>query len=190
MRFIAHRDNDMSATITKLLILILLMPWAAYAAEPESLGSKADILTYRCNIVSVYNRLHELSFQYGSILINEDEKVIYHASKEAVRAFDDIRGELESILVPGDMNESHQILVRSVNSYTQSARNIERALGIFIGEYQGEEKETLELLDNSEAQAELGNKYLAESLKMHENLFVMDGEVSKSCKKYVASVSY
>lgn len=166
------------------------MPWAAYAAEHPSLGPKADILHYRCEIVSIYSHLQEISFEYGNILINEDELYIFHASKAAARAFDDTRGELVSMHIPRQMDEPHRILIKSVNTYTESARNIEKALGIFIGQYEGNENDTLELIDKSEGQAVLANKYLAESLDMYEKLFVLDGDFSKSCKKYVAAISY
>jgi hypothetical protein len=174
--------------LKKLLLLILILPGVSFAAGEGSLGAKADALQYRCEIVSIYAQLHKISFEYGEILINEDETIIYHASNEAAEAFDEVRSELESMYVPGPMDEPHEILIKSVNTYTESTRNIEKALGIFLGEYAGEAQESLELIDKSEKQVVQANKYLSQSLDMHEKLLALDGEVSKSCKKYVAGI--
>ena len=180
----------MVSTIKRLLLLILVLPGVSFAAGEGSLGAKADALQYRCEIVSVYAQLHQISFEYGEILINEDEAVIYRASNEAAEAFDDVRKELGSMYVPEEMGEPHKILIESVNAYTRSARNIEKALGIFLGEYAGEAQESLELIDKSEKQVVQANKYLSQSLEMHDKLLALDVEVSKSCKKYVAGISY
>jgi len=182
--------SNMLKTFTYLSLLLALTTWAAFAAETVSLGAKADALQYRCEIVSIYTQLHEISFEYGEILINEDEEVIYHASKVAEEAFEEVSKELETMYVPGSMNEPHQMLIKSVNTYTESARNIEKALGIYIGLYEGEESEPLELVDKSEKLVVQANKYLSTSLGMHEELLALDDEVSKSCKKYVAGISY
>jgi|GEM_PF-3313369 len=180
----------MLSTIKKLLLLILILPGVSFAAGEGSLGAKADTVQYRCEIVSIYAQLYKISFEYGEILINEDQAVIYRASSEAAEAFDDVRKELERMYVPGAMDEPHRILIKSVNTYTQSARNIEKAIGIYTGEYLGDAEESLELIDKSEKQVVLGNKYLSQSLDMHDKVLALDGEVSKSCKKYVAGISY
>ena len=178
------------STIKRFLFLILILPGASFAAQDVSLGEKADALHYRCEIVSIYTELHAISFEYGEILINEDEEVIYHASKAAGDAFDEVRKELEDMYVPGSMEEPYQMLIKSVNTYTESARNIEKALGIYLGEYEGEEKELFELIDKSERLVVQANKYLSTSLGMHEELLALDDEVTKSCKKYVAGIAY
>jgi hypothetical protein len=67
---------------------------------------------------------------------------------------------------------------------------VQKALGIFIGEYDGNENDTLEHIDKGEKQVVLGNKYLVQSQDMYKKLFVLDGEASKSCKKYVEAISY
>lgn len=180
----------MISTIKKLLLLILILPVASFAAGDVSLGEKADALQYRCEIVSIYTVLHTISFEYGEILINEDEEVIYQASKAAGDAFDEVRKELEDMYVPGSMYEPYQMLIKSVNTYTESARNIEKALGIYLGLYEGGENEPLELIDKSEKLVIQANSYLSKSLGMHEELLALDGEVSKSCKKYVAGIAY
>jgi len=174
----------------KMLLLIVLLPWAAYASELASLEPQAGIPQYQCEIITQYEYLHEISIYYGNILLNEDEINIFHESKAVVEAFDEVGGYLKAMYVPGHMDEPHQILIKSVNSYTQSARNIQKALGIFIGEYDGNENDTLEHIDKGEKQVVLGNNYLAQSLDMYEKLFVLDGEASKSCKKYVEAISY
>ncbi len=178
----------MVSTIKKLLLLILILPGVSFAAGEGSLGAKADTLQYRCEIVSVYAQLHKISFEYGEILINEDEALIYRASNEAAEAFDEVRSELESMYIPGPMDEPHQMLIKSVNTYTKSARNIEKALGIFLGEYEGEAQESLDLIDKSEKQVVQANKYLSHSLNIHDKQLTLGGEVSKSCKKYVAGI--
>ncbi len=116
--------------------------------------------------------------------------ILLHESKAVVEAFDELMGDLKTMYVPVQVDESHQILIESVNSYTKSVRNIQEALGIFIGEYDGNENDTLELIDKSEKQLVLGNEYLTQSLVMHEKLFVQNGEASKSRKKYVDAVTY
>ena len=173
-----------------VLLLIALLPWAAYASELASLEPQAHISQYKCEIITQYEHLHEISINYGDILLNEDEINIFHASKAVVESFDTVMSELKAMDVPGQMDEPHQILIKSVNSYTQSARNVQKALGIFIGEYDGNENDTLENIDKGEKQVVLGNNYLAQSLDMYEKLFVLDGKVSKSCKKYVEAISY
>jgi hypothetical protein len=174
----------------KLLLLIVLLPWAAYASELASLEPQADIPQYQCEIITQYEYLHEISIYYGNILLNEDEINIFHESKAVVEAFDEVGGYLKAMYVPEQMDEPHQMLIKSVNSYTQSARNIQKALGIFIGEYDGNKNDALELMDKSEKQVVLGNEYLAQSQDMYEKLFVLEGEASKSCKKYVNTISY
>lgn len=178
------------STIKKLFILMLMLPGVSFATNGVSLGDKADALQYRCEIVSIYTQLHTISFKYGEILINEDEAVIFEASKAAEDAFNEVRKELEDIYVPESMKDPHQMLVKSVNTYTESARNIERALGIYLGEYKGEENEPIELVDESEKLVVQANNYLSTSLGMHEELLAFDGDISKSCKKHVAGISY
>ena len=176
------------STIKRLLLLILILPGASFAAGDVSLGEKVDVLHYRCEIVNIYTQLHTISYEFGEILINEDEEVIYHASIAAAGAFDEVKNELEDMYVPGSMEEPHQMLIKSVNIYTESARNIEKALGIYIGLYEGEENEPLELIDKSEKLVVQANEYLSTSLGMHEALLALDGEISNSCKKYVAGL--
>ena len=65
--------------------------------------------------------------------MNEDEIKIFHVSNEVVEAFDQVMSELKAMQVPKHMDESHQIFIKSVNSYKNSARNMQEALGIFIG---------------------------------------------------------
>jgi short-subunit dehydrogenase len=158
----------------KLLFLLALLPWTAYATELASLEPQADIQQYRCEIITQYAYLYKISSDYGNILVNEDEVNIFHASKSAVESFDEVLGELKAMDVPVRMGESHQILIKSVHSYTQSASNMQKAIGIFIGEYDGNEHDSLELIDESEKQVILGNKHLAKSLDMYDNSFVLD----------------
>ena len=156
------------------LLLIALLPWAAYASEIASVVPKTDIMQYPCETITQYENLHKISSDYGNILLIESETNIFHASKAAVEAFDEVMADLKSMYVPEQMGEPHQILIKSVNSYTQSASNMQKALGIFIGEYDGNEIDFLELINKSENQVILGNEYLAQSLAMHETLFVRD----------------
>lgn len=174
--------------LTFLVIIAAQMPFYSNAAENVSLGEKAGALNYKCEIVSVYSRLHTISTQYGEILINQDEAVIYYASTEAIGAFDEIRQELKDMHIPESMKDPHEMLVKSVNTYIESARSIERALGIFIGVFEGTEDETLKLVNQGERQVVLANKYLSQSLDMHDKLLTFEQDDSQSCRKYVAGL--
>jgi len=103
------------------LLLMALLPWAAYASEIASVVPKANIMQYRCKIITQYTNLHEISSDYGNVLLNEDEINIFHSIKAVVESFDTVMSELKAMQVPKQMDESHQILIKSVNSYTQSA---------------------------------------------------------------------
>ena len=167
--------------------MLLILPGASVAAVNESLGEQADTLHYRCEIMSVFTKLHNISLEYGEILINEDETVIYHASKAAGEAFSGVKDELQEMYVPIELRDSHKMLIQSVNTYTESARNIEKSLGIYLGEIPGKEEESLALVDESEKLVVKANKLLSQSLGMHNNILALD-EVDSSCKKYVASL--
>jgi hypothetical protein len=95
----------------KLLFLLALLPWTAYATELASLEPQADIQQYRCKIITQYAYLYKISSDYGNILVNEDEVNIFHASKSAVESFDEVLGELKAMDIPVQMGESHQILI-------------------------------------------------------------------------------
>ena len=69
-----------------------------------------------------------------------------------------------------------------------SPRNIEIAVGIYLGEYDGDEEESLELIDKSEKKVVQANKYLSQSLDMHNDLLALDSDTSKNCKKYIAGI--
>ena len=179
-------SSFVSGVITLFLILSVITP--ANAAEKISLGEKADAMHYRCEIVSVYSRLHRISTEYGEILINENEETIFHASGEAQRAFNGVRKELADMYVPENMKEPHEMLIKSVSTYTQSARSIEKSLGIYIGELEGTDEESLELVEEGEQQVVLANEYLSQSLGMHDKLLSFDEDASKSCRKIVAGI--
>ena len=149
-----------SGVIALFLILSVITP--TYAAGKVSLGEKADAMHYRCEIVSVYSRLHRISTEYGEILINENEETIFHASAEAKRAFNEVRKELTDMHVPEKMKEPHEMLIKSVSTYIVSAGSIERSLGIYIGALEGTDEESLELVNEGERQVVLANKYLSQ----------------------------
>lgn len=171
-----------------LVIIAALAPFYSYATEKVSLGEKAGALNYKCEIVSVYSRLHTISTTYGEILINEDEAVIYYASTEAGLAFNEVQKELRGIYVPEELKDPHEMLVKAVNTYIESARSIEKALGIFIGIFEGTDDETLKLVNEGEKLVVIANKYLSQSLDMHDNLLTFEQDDSKNCRKYVAGL--
>lgn len=175
-----------SGVITLFLILLVITP--TNAAEKISLGEKADAMHYRCEIVSVYSRLHRISNEYGEILINENETVIFHASKEAQRAFGQVRKELQDMYVPENMKDPHEMLIKSVSTYIESAGSIEKSLGIYLGTLEGTDEESLELVNQGERQVVLANEYLSQSLGMHDKLLSFDEDASKSCRKYIAGI--
>lgn len=178
----------LSNVLTWLVIIAALAPFYSDAADDAALGEKVHALHYKCEIVTVYSRLHTISSGYGEILINEDEAVIYYASTEAGIAFGEVRKELRSMYVPEELKDPHEMLIKSVSTYIDSARSIEKALGIFLGTFEGTEDETLELVKEGERQVVLANKYLAQSLDMHDKLLSFEQDDSKSCRKYVAGL--
>lgn len=178
----------LSRVLAGLVMIAALAPFYSSATENESLGEKAGALNYKCEIVSVYSRLHTISTGYGEILINEDEAVIYYASTEAGLAFDEVRKELRGMYVPSELKDPHDMLLKAVSTYIESARSIEKALGIFIGVIEGSEDETLKLVNQGERQVVLANKYLSQSLDMHDKLLTFEQDDSKSCRKYVAGL--
>lgn len=181
-------QGRLSRALVYLFILTALVTWTTRASANVSLGEKGDALHYKCEIVSIYARLNLISTEYGEILINEDESVIFQASTEAAGAFNEVRKELLDMHVPDNMKEPQEMLIKSAATYIESARSIEKALGIYLGAFEGTEEETLELVSEGEEQVVLANKYLSQSLAMHDKILAFDEDVSKSCRKYVAGL--
>jgi hypothetical protein len=87
------------------------------------------------------------------------------------------------------MHKAHDVLLKSIDSYIRSANCIRVAIGTYLGEYEQGERGIQELIDQSEQHVVNANKYLSESLMLHEKLFKMYSLVPGECSSQIALIT-
>lgn len=171
------------------MLAAVLFPAALFNTGPGVGDSPDAVLAYRCEITGYYTHLRDVSEEFGNVLLSEDYERIFPASINAVASFDEMSGGLKSMKVPGEMQEAHDALLKSISAYRESADLIRVAVGTSIGKYEETGADLQGLMDRSVYEAAVANEYLARSLTLHGEMFQLyaDGESSTGqCGKYVA----
>lgn len=176
----------MLRVLINMLMVIVLLQAASSSAEPEPRESADSFQLYRCEIIITYISLSKITNEFGNILLSENYENIFLASKAVVAHMDEMKRELESMDVPEQMKEPYEALLKSIESYGQSADRIRTGIGIFLGKYDQKGLDIQELINQSEYHAVMANKYLGLSIVMHRKLFETYTQGSNKCKKYIA----
>ena len=175
--------------VRNIMFAAMIFPAALFNTGP-GLGDSPDAaLAYRCEIAGYYTHLRDISEEFGNILLTEDYERIFPASVNAVASFDEMSGELKSMHVPGEMQEAHDALQKSIAAYRESADLIRVVIGTAIGKYEETGADLQGMIDRSVYEASVANEYLARSLALHGEIFQLYAEGESptgQCGKYVA----
>lgn len=178
----------MAKQLRNVMLAAVLFP-ASLFGPVSGLGDNPDnVIEYRCEITGYYTHLRDISEEFGNILLSEDYDKIFPASVHAVASFDEMSGELKAMKVPGEMQEAHDALLKSIDSYRQSADLIRIVIGTSIGKYEEKGADLQGMIDQSVDEAAVANEYLARSLTLHGEMFQLYAEAPSAgqCGKYVA----
>lgn len=169
-----------------MLFVAALFPAALFNSAPGLQERPYSVQEYRCEITANYVYLREISDEFGNILLSEDYESIFPASIEVVGSFDELKRGLESMDVPEEMRPAYDALLKSVDSYRQSADLIRIAVGTALGEYEPTGADPQELMDRSVGYVTMANQYLGESLALHGSIFQAQVQDSDECQTHFA----
>jgi len=176
----------MSNALKNIMFAIVLFPAAIHSREPELQDNIHSARQYRCEIISSYVSLRNITDEFGEILLSENYGDIFQASVTVIGSLDEMKHELHSMDVPEEMREAYDVYLKSIDSYRQGADLIRIAIGTYLGEYERNGTDIQELIDLSVHRVTMANEYLGQSLALHGELFESYAQGSNECKKVVA----
>jgi hypothetical protein len=168
------------------MFAIVLFPASIHSQEPEPQNNIHSARQYRCEIISGYISLRNITDEFGEILLSENYENIFQASVAVIGSLDEMKRELESMDVPEEMREAYHMYLKSIDSYRQGADLIRIAIGTFLGEYERNGTDIQEMIDLSVHRVTMANEYLSQSLALHGELFESYAQRPNDCKKIVA----
>ncbi len=175
-----------------VMLAAVLFPAALFSPAPGLKESADNVPEYRCEITGYYVHLHDVSEEFGNVLLSQDYDEIFTASISAIASFDEMSAELGSMAVPAEMREAHAALVSAVNSYRQSADLVRLAIGASLGKYEEKGEDLQSLIDRSVYLAAEANRYLERSLVLHGEVFQIyaEGQDESACGTYASWGGY
>ena len=167
----------------KLLIIIFIL---CFSVNSYSLEDEEEI-NYRYNMAATTSNLVSIRKIFGEILKSGDLNYSFKASKEVIEMLDKIGRDLDTLFVPGKMEEPYNVFLEAVKTYRKSATCIRNATEILLGYFDGTDQDADILMKRSTEYVELANKYFDLSIDLHADAFGEDkGQIFKSPdeKKY------